>query len=155
MKGETMKSLRTRKTKADVFTGTMADVSFLLVIFFMITAAFSVSKGIDFSLGEPPKNDQAIEPWEAVDVHVQTDGSLQVDGEMMALDGLLPYVWTKIEKNPEKPVILRSEPDATYGAMIRVLDELRQSNRKMDFDIPNLAIPTFREQHDYSLTFDI
>lgn len=155
MKGEAMKILRSRKTKAEVFTGTMADVSFLLIIFFMITAAFSVSKGIDFSLGEPPEIDQAIEPWEAVDVHIQADGSLQVDGEAMALDGLLPYVWTKIEENPGKPVILRSEPDATYGSMIRVLDELRQSHEKMGFDIPNLAIPTYREQHDYSISFDI
>lgn len=150
-----MRSLKSRKSKAEVFTGTMADVSFLLIIFFMITAAFSVSKGIDFSLGEPPEKDQVIEPWEAVDVHVQADGSLQVDGEVMTLENLLGYVRSKIEKNPEKPVILRSEPDATYGSMIRVLDELRQSREKMGFDIHNLAIPTYREQHDYSFTFDI
>lgn len=73
----------------------------------------------------------------------------------MALDRLLPYVRSKLEKNPKKPVILRSEPDATYGAMIRVLDELRQSNDRMGFDIPALAIPTFREQVDYSIIFEV
>lgn len=150
-----MKLSRSRRSNAEVFTGTMADVSFLLIIFFMITAAFSVSMGIDFALDEPPKDDQALEPWEAVDVHVQVDGSLQVDGQAMAFDRLLPYVRSKLEDNPKKPVILRTEADATYGAMIRVLDELRQSNDRMGFDIPNLAIPTFREQVDYSITFEI
>jgi len=148
-----MKQLRTRRPGADVFTGTMADVSFLLVIFFMITAAFSIAKGIDFGLGEPTHEDQPLEAWEAIDVHVQPDGSILVDGDPMALEALLPYVWSKLEQDPEKPVILRSEPDATYGAVVRVLDELRQSDSKMGFDIPNLAIPTYREQHDYSLSF--
>jgi biopolymer transport protein ExbD len=146
-----MKFLRKQRAGAEVFTGTMADVSFLLVIFFMITAAFSISKGIDLALGEPPRENQALEPWEAIDVFVQTDGSIRVDGNTMAIDRLLPYVWSKLERNPEKPVILRSEPNATYGSVIRVLDELRQSNTRMGFDIPNLAIPTYREQHDYSI----
>lgn len=150
-----MKISRSRQSKAEVFTGTMADVSFLLIIFFMITAAFSVSMGIDFALDEPPEDDQAVEPWEAVDVHVQVDGTLEVDGQAMAFDRLLPYVRSKLEKNPKKPVILRSEPETTYGAMIRVLDELRQSNERLGFDIPNLAIPTFREQVDYSIIFEV
>ncbi|MEE4274064.1 MAG: biopolymer transporter ExbD [Thermoanaerobaculales bacterium] len=148
-----MTAIRRGRSDASIFTGTMADVSFLLVIFFMITAAFSISKGIDFSCDEPPPIDHVYEPWEAVDVLVQTDGSILVDGESLILDQLLPYVWSKLEQDAEKPVILRGERDTTYGAVISVLDELRQSSDKMNFDIPNLAMPTFREQHDYSLTF--
>ncbi len=144
-----MKLARKRKTDAEVFTGTLADVSFLLVIFFIVTAAFTVSRGIDLVFDDPPAVEDEIEPWEAVDVHVQPSGSLQVDGETMAIEGLLPYVWTKLEKNPAKPVILRCEPTTSYGALIAVLDELRQSHEKMDFVIPNLAIPTFREQRRY------
>ncbi len=41
------------------------------------------------------------------------------------LEGLLPYVLDKLKQNPEKPVILRTDPDATYGDMIRVFDTLR------------------------------
>ncbi len=148
-----MSMIRRKRFEAAIFTGTMADVSFLLVIFFMITAAFSVSKGIDFSFDEPPPVEQHLEPWEAIDILVQVDGSMLVDGESLGMDELLPYVWTKLEQDSEKPVILRGEAKATYGAVIRVLDELRQSNDKMGFDIPNLAMPTFREQHDYSLSF--
>jgi len=148
-----MEKIRRKRSEASVFTGTMADVSFLLVIFFMITAAFSISKGIDFSFDEPPPVEQQLEAWEAIDILVQADGSMLVDGESLGMDELLPYVWTKLKQDAEKPVILRGEAQATYGAVIHVLDELRQSNDKMGFDIPNLAMPTFREQHDYSLSF--
>jgi biopolymer transport protein ExbD len=148
-----MKIDRKRRSAADVFTGTLADVSFLLVIFFMVTAAFSIGFGIDFSVGEPPTAEDEIEPWEAVDIHVQEDGSLKVDGDAMVLDELLPYVWTKLEKNPGKPVILRCEPSTSYGDLISVLDELRQSHEKLGFVITNLALPTFREQLRYSSPF--
>ena len=148
-----MRLERKRKSNAEVFTGTLADVSFLLVIFFMVTAAFTVSRGIDMVLDDPPAVEDEIEPWEAIDVHVQPGGSLHVDGEAMALEALLPYVWTRLEKNPNKPVILRCEPTTSYGALITVLDELRQSQEKMDFVIPNLAIPTFREQRRYTSPF--
>jgi biopolymer transport protein ExbD len=150
-----MAIIRRTRSDASVFTGTMADVSFLLVIFFMITAAFSVSKGIDFSFDEPPPDEQRLEAWEAIDILVQADGSMLVDGESLGTDQLLPYVWSKLKQDSEKPVILRGEAQAKYGAVIHVLDELRQSNDKMGFDIPNLAMPTFREQHDYSLSFSL
>ena len=32
------------------------------------------------------------------------------------------------ETNPEKPVILRTDPDASYGDMIRVFDNLRTAH---------------------------
>ena len=150
-----MKLTRKRKSNAEVFTGTMADVSFLLVIFFMITAAFTVAFGLDLTMDEPPAVDDEIEPWEAIDVHVQVDGALEVDGEALPLERLLPYVWTRLEKNPTKPVILRCEPTTTYGALVKVLDELRQSHEKMGFVITNLAIPTYREQRRYSSPFQI
>ena len=37
---------------SEIFTGSMADVSFLLIIYFMITSAFSANRGLDFALPE-------------------------------------------------------------------------------------------------------
>ena len=41
--------------------------------------------------------------------------------------------------------ILRTDPDATYGDMIRVFDELRQAPDKIDMEIKTISIPTQRE----------
>ena len=46
-------------------------------------------------------------------------------------------------------VILRTDPNAPYGAMMTVLDELRQSPEKRGWEISNLAIPTLSEQQNW------
>jgi biopolymer transport protein TolR len=144
---------RNRQLDSEVFIGSVADVSFLLIIFFMITSAFAVTKGMDFTL--PPEVEGPVEAWESVDVHVLHDGTLEVDGKTMKLAQLLPYIEARLVQNAEKPVILRGDRNTPYGSMIRVLDELRQSEEKLGFEIENLAIPTFREQQIFLSPFDI
>jgi biopolymer transport protein ExbD len=145
-----MKLERKRRHTPELFTGTMADVSFLLVIFFVVTAVFSATRGLDFDLGtnEGPIE---VEPLHSIDVHVLADGKLMVDGQPMRLDDLLDSVGGKIREAPDKPVILTTDPDSTYGAMVAVLDELRSAPDKAGFVITTLGIPTFREiERDWS-----
>ncbi len=135
---------RNRKPNPELFTGTMADVSFLLVIFFVVTAVFSATRGLDFS-PDPDEKLLSVEPLHSIDVHVLSNGKLEVDGRALGLHKLLEYVGGKLIEKPEKPVILRAEPTTTYGSMIRVLDELRSAPDRAGFEIENLAIPTFRD----------
>jgi biopolymer transport protein ExbD len=144
-----MMRARRRATRSEIYTGSMADVSFLLIIFFMVTTVFSATMGLNLALGEPPAPDDEIAPDEVVDVLVQADGSLLVDSRSMSLSQLLPYVGGRLALDPLKPVILRSHRDAPYSAMMTVLDELRQAPEKGGFEVRNLAIPTFREMQTY------
>ena len=129
---------------SEIFTGSMADISFLLIIYFMITSAFSATRGLDFALPEET-NTPEIKQEDSIDVHVLRGGAIEVDGNGMALEALLPYVQKKLTENADKPVILRTDPDATYGDMIRVFDELRQAPDKIDMEIKTISIPTRRE----------
>jgi len=130
---------------AEIFTGSMADISFLLIIYFMVTMAFSANRGMDFALPEENQKVTEIKQEDAVDILVQPGGVIQVDGKPMPLEGLLPYVKSKLLQNPEKPVILRTDPNATYGNMITVFDELRQAPEKVGIEIKTISIPTRRE----------
>jgi biopolymer transport protein ExbD len=71
--------------------------------------------------------------------------NIQVDGQQMPIEGMLPYIAEKLKQNPEKPVILRTDPSAPYGNMIAVFDELRQSEAKIGMKIDTISIPTQRE----------
>ena len=62
----------------------------------------------------------------------------------MRLDGILDYLRPKLERNPGKPVIIRPEPDAAYGDMVRVFDVLRGGKTK-GVEVKNITIPTQRE----------
>jgi biopolymer transport protein ExbD len=137
-------NIKKKDVPSEIFTGSMADISFLLIIYFMITSAFSATRGLDFALPEDTQTPE-IKQEDSIDVHVLRGGSIEVDHKPMPLEGLLPYVAEKLRQNPDKPVILRTDPDATYGDMIAVFDELRQAPDKIDMEIKTISIPTRRE----------
>lgn len=130
----------------EIPTSSMADIAFLLVIYFMLTVTFAATQGLDLALPPEPPKTLPIEPVESVLVEVEGVGRLTVDGRAMTLGELLPYLEPKLRRNPEKPVIVRPGPDAPYGAAVDVLDELRQGRGrlKLEHEI-QIALPTARE----------
>jgi biopolymer transport protein ExbD len=131
--------LRRQEVPSEIPTSSMADVAFLLIIFFLVASFYSVTRGIQFSL--PKKDEKALtaEPEASVLIEVASTGSLTVDGQPMAVEGLPAYLGPKLERNPMKSVILQTSLDAPYGAMTDVFDELRQAGVK------SLVIPTSSE----------
>lgn len=140
-----MLTIKKKKLESEIFTGSMADISFLLIIYFMLTSIISATRGLDFALPEDSTNPPEIKQEESIDVHIMAGGIMEVDGKQMQLEQLLPYVGEKLEKNKEKPVILRTDPEATYENMIVVFDELRQAEEKIGMPIETISIPTQRE----------
>ena len=61
--------------ESEIFTGSMADISFLLIIYFMITSAFSATRGLDFALPEDTQTPE-IKQEDAIDVHVLRGGAI-------------------------------------------------------------------------------
>ncbi|NWG01084.1 MAG: biopolymer transporter ExbD [Thermoanaerobaculaceae bacterium] len=143
--------LAKKKPSAEIFTGSMADVTFLLIIYFMLTMAFSSTKGLDFQVPKEDPTRSEVQAEEAVFFQVRADGSFVVDNKPMPLEQVANYLRTKIDpgSNPpviSKPIILRPAPQAPYGAMMEAFDELRQVKTKLNLakDL-NITLPTQRE----------
>ena len=137
--------IRRREIPVEIPTASMADVAFLLIIFFLVASFYSVTRGIQFSL---PKHDEAAltaEPEAAVLIEIASDSSLRVDDRNMALADLKGYIGPKLQANPTKSVILQTSLDAPYQAMTDVFDELRQVG------VQNVVIPTSTELQMYGL----
>jgi len=135
------------RLQVEIPTASMADVAFLILIFFMIAATFTSTRGLD--LGFPEETDDPVEPIESVLVKVGAGGGLTVDGRPMPLGGLLSYLEPILTADPDKPVIVQTDPAAPYGAMIDVLDELRLGERRRGVGPIRVAIPTEREMAHY------
>ncbi len=129
-------NIKKKDIASEIFTGSMADISFLLIIYFMITSAFSATRGLDFALPEETDTPE-IKQEDSIEVHVMAGGAIEVDKKEIPVNGLLPYVLEKLQQNPEKPVILRTDPDATYGDMISVFDRLRRASEEWTDDFGN------------------
>jgi biopolymer transport protein ExbD len=140
-----------KRVAAEIFTGSMADVTFLLIIYFMVTMAFSATKGLDFAVPKEDPNRSEVKAEESVLVQVKADATFVVDGKPLPLERFAEYLRTKIDQGAaspviSKPVILRPEADAPYGAMMAAFDELRQMKGKLGLAKElNISLPTQRE----------
>jgi biopolymer transport protein ExbD/biopolymer transport protein TolR len=148
-----MRKLSKGAPESEIPTSSMADIAFLLIIFFMVTAVFSATKGLEFKL---PKDDDNSPPKEeeAVFVKVGADGSVLVDCKPMTLEEIKPYLEPKLLRNPEKPVILYVDAGAVYQDMIRVYDVLGSAKlEKEGWKVKNISVPTQTEVQEYIQIF--
>lgn len=146
--------LKREKEPVVIPTSSMADIAFLLIIFFMVTTVFSATKGLEFKL---PKDDDSSPPEseEAVFIKVYPDSSITVDCKPMLPEGILDYLEPKLTRNPEKPVILYTDADAPYSAMIDVYDFLAMAKKTRGFEVKNISVPTQSEVQEYIELFGV
>jgi biopolymer transport protein ExbD len=145
--------LRRKPQEAEIPTSSMADIAFLLIIFFMVTAVFSATKGLEFKL---PQDDDKSPPEEeeAVFIKVAPDGSVTVDCKPMALDEIQGYLEPKLTRDAEKPVILYTDAYAPYQAMIAVYDVLGEPQYESHgYKVKNISVPTQSEVQEYIQIF--
>jgi biopolymer transport protein ExbD len=152
-----MKLERRTETRSGIPTSTMADIAFLLIVFFMVTSVFSATKGLEFRLPSDDDNDDDPEPVEAVFIHVQRD-RVTVDCRTTGLHEILPYLEPKLLRDPNKPVILYTDPDAEYRRMVSVYDLLagtRSDDSPWAFEVRNVSVPTRRDVAQYVALFGV
>jgi len=139
-----------KKIDADIPTASMADIAFLLIVFFMLTTVFSANKGLEHVL--PPKEDSDnITPDESVYIQIFPGGQFAMDKTtypMDQVDTIYNYVSAKVQNNPNKPIIVHANRESSYGDMVLVLDQLKllQVNMKQPLAI---TIPSKEEALRY------
>ncbi len=153
--------LRKQEQKAEITSASMADIAFLLIIFFMVTAVFSATKGLEFKLPKDDKDDAPVEQEEAISFKVLEDGTFLMDCQPATRERILEYIAPKLERWPDKPVIIYTRPEAPYATMVVIYDELMQANRPVDegglglSKSPNISIPTQSDVQEYERLFGL
>ncbi|MBD1259634.1 biopolymer transporter ExbD [Maribacter polysiphoniae] len=132
----------------EVNAGSMADIAFLLLIFFLVTTTIETDAGLDRMLPpmEPPENmeDVVIKQKNIFQVNINKNGQLLADEELTDLKSLRAKAmafldnggdgscnYCKGKKNPEssdnptKAIIsLKNDRETKYGTYITVQNEL-------------------------------
>ena len=136
------KHKKREKKPPEIPVNSFADIAFLLIVFFMVTSVFSVTRGLEFQL---PRQENTTETTaeEAVHIFIERSGancSFTVDGILTALGDINVYLQPKLARNPNKFVIIDPAPNAPYRCMVDAFDELKIGNVK------NISIPTTAEK---------
>ena len=79
-----------RKGAPEVNAGSMADIAFLLLIFFLVTTTIETDAGLDRMLPpiEPPDTDVVIKQKNIFTVGINKNGQLLVEEQLMDLEDL-------------------------------------------------------------------
>ena len=140
-----MALLKKRKNRdAEIPSAAMADIAFLLLIFFLVTTTINADKGIYMQL--PPKLDVENEPPEInqrnlLNVLVAADGQVLVDSEVIQISQIRDVVKRHITNNgreaqfsvsPDKAVVsFKTKRGLSYDNYIAVLDELKSAYNEL------------------------
>jgi biopolymer transport protein ExbD len=118
--------------EAEIPTASMADIAFLLIIFFMTTTNFARERGLKFVL--PEKKDQPqevkIKSENLLKISINDKGELFLNDEEVRWENLEREVKLRLEKNPNLIILIRTHRDAPYEYMIRAFDAVKAAGGK-------------------------
>lgn len=116
-----------KKEPPTINAGSMADVAFLLLIFFLVVTTIDVDKGITVKL-PPWCPDCSIEvpPGQAFSIKVNADDQLLVEGEELIVGLLKEETKQYLRKKGKKSIIsIKNDRATSYSAYIEVYNELK------------------------------
>jgi biopolymer transport protein ExbD len=125
---------RNSKVEDKIPTSSMADIAFLLLIFFLTTTTFDEEIGLQVVLpSDAPESEVEVPPQNLIFYLVQPDGSVIVRrGESQAeqvvtarqVEGIMRQA---LISNPKIIGVIQTSPQARYEHMINVLDAIQSS----------------------------
>ncbi len=149
LKNNPMKN--SRRDYPQVNAGSMADIAFLLLIFFLVTAVIPKDKGISRKLPSicPPGQicDADIKQKNILEIYINAENKLLVDDEIIKLEDLKTKISDFLDNNgdrscnycsgiqletssdnPKKAVIsLKNDLNTTYEFYIKIQDEITKA----------------------------
>ena len=170
-----MVKLRKRKRSEPVIpTSSMADVSFLLLLFFLVSTVIDVDTGIGIVLPEytPDQETVPISKDRLANILVNENGDVLLNNEIIAVPQiaktLKPRIESKIDlpENKKLVVSVKTDRKTNYNLYIQTLDQIKQAytevkdeyaeqhfgRRLKDIDDKSDMMKEIREKIPYSVS---
>lgn len=118
------------KVSSDIPDASMADIAFLLLIFFLTTTVFNEEKGLPIVLPEAAE-EVAVSQRNVLHIIIQPNGIVEIKrGESVQVQQVRPAdveaIWRQdVAANPNLIAAVKTHPDAPYRFMVDVLDALQ------------------------------
>jgi biopolymer transport protein ExbD len=121
-----MKKLGAKSRPSTEFSASaMSDIAFLLLIFFLVTTIFALEQGIPMMLPGQKSDNIKVKRKNIMTVKAFANGSITIDNEPAKLGGIRPIIERRLAQNEKTIIVVETHPDAEYGLMVDILDELR------------------------------
>jgi biopolymer transport protein ExbD len=153
----------------EINAGSMADIAFLLLVFFLVTTTMDVPTGIQVALppitDEPPPQSKQRKR-EVLEVLINSNDQLLVEGDLLELDRLTEITKTHLTNEGRDPryatsstnaiVSLKNDRSTSYEAYIGVYNELQRAYNEVRDEYANQMFGrTLKELEDLNLEAEV
>ena len=115
-----MRLRRRLSTEATIPTVSMADVTMLLIIFFMLTSTFAKDIGLDVTL--PKAQTTEVLPEREVAIWITNKNEFYVDRQPVPAAKLAQAIEAALGKTSLKAATIRGDEGVPYGTIVHVMD---------------------------------
>ncbi len=127
-----MKIRKTKSIDAYIPTASMADIAFLLIVFFMITTVFQVDKTV-LTLPRSEVRSEVVKG--SAFIVITEDNYIKVsdgkeDSHPIDQSDVLSFAVDLMSKNPEQPIVVKADRNVRWQVIDKVLEQLQQARTK-------------------------
>lgn len=131
-----------QRTEVSINASSMADIAFLLLVFFLVTTTIDIEKGIKVKL--PPIQDEPFPPIPArniLSIKINFNDEIMVRGELMSVinlkDKTKEFIMNPLKKKelaiaPNQAVVsIQNDRSTSYNTYLTVYNELKAAYREL------------------------
>jgi biopolymer transport protein ExbD len=112
---------------SEIPTSSLADIAFLLLIFFLVTTTIDVDKGISLVLPEKGETKE-VHKKNIANILINANGQVMLNEEPIEIPMLRNRVKQMITENDKLIISVKTDAKTKYETYVDVLDELKLAN---------------------------
>ena len=115
-----------RRPVQEINSSSMADIAFLLLVFFLVTTTISMDKGISLVLPSEG-NELEVNRKNIVNILMNESGKVLFDNKPTKVNAIRGMVERKLSGNPNLIFSVQTHPRTKYQDYLNVLDQLKEA----------------------------
>lgn len=116
-----------KSRETEIPMASLADIAFLLLIFFLVTTTIDVDRGIGLTL--PAKGEETeVRSKNITNLLINAQGEVLLDNEIIPVNEISRTIQEKLIQNPNLIVSVKTDRLTKYDVFVQALDELKVAN---------------------------
>ena len=117
---------RKRERSAEIPTASLADISFLILTFFLLSTTINIDKGLGLTL--PARGEKKeVRKENITNLLINARGEVLLDEQPVEISQIREIIRQKLIQRPQLIVSVKTDRRTKYEVYIRVLDQLKQA----------------------------
>ena len=110
----------------EINSSSMADIAFLLLVFFLVTTTISMDKGISLVLPSEG-NELEVNRKNIINILMNESGKVLLDNKPTKVTAVRGIVEKKLARNPNLIFSVQTHPRTKYQDYLNILDQLKEA----------------------------